>query len=130
MLLTNPRHGLLLIAWQKAILCMMRGDIVSVVAPGDYGKPRPAVVIQCDLLTQAGLGSVVLCLVTSHQADAPTFRIPLKATEDTGLEHDSQIMTDKLLTVPLTRVGGKIGRLDDETMIRLNRTLAFVIGLA
>jgi mRNA interferase MazF len=106
-----------------------RGDIVTVAAPGDYGKPRPAVVVQCDSLTESGLGSVILCLVTSRLADAPTFRIPLAATELTGLDHDSQIMTDKILTVPRERIGASIGRIDDETVVRLNRTLAFVIGL-
>lgn len=108
---------------------MKRGEIVSVAAPGDYGKPRPAVVIQADALTQGGLESVVLCLVTSHLVDAPTFRIPVPADERTGLNLPSQIMVDKLLTVPLSRIGNVVGRLDDETLLRLNRTLAFVVGL-
>jgi mRNA interferase MazF len=108
---------------------MKRGDIVSVAAPGDYGKPRPAVVVQCDSLTEAGLGSVVLCLITFSIVDAPTFRIPLPADERTGLDHASQIMVDKVLTVPRERVGETIGSIDDETVVRLNRTLAFVIGL-
>jgi len=108
---------------------MKRGDIVSVAAPGDYGKPRPAVVVQCDGLTEAGLGSVILCLVTSKTVDAPTFRIPLEATPQTGLDHASQIMVDKMLTVPKERIGQTMGRIDDETTVRLNRTLAFVVGL-
>lgn len=109
---------------------MKRGDIVSVIAPGDYGKPRPAVVIQADALTAGGLASLVLCLMTTHLADAPAFRIPVEPCEKNGLRCSSQIMVDKILTVPRERVGSAIGHLDDETLLRLNRTLAFVVGLA
>ena len=108
---------------------MRRGDVVTVAAPGDFGKPRPAVVVQADALTNAGALSVVLCLVTSHLVDAPAFRIPVPAGPPTGLALNAQIMVDKLLTVPRGRVGEVIGHLDDETMLRLNRTLAFVVGL-
>lgn len=108
---------------------MKRGDIVSVAAPGDDGKPRPAVIIQADALTHGGLGSVILCLMTTHLVEAPTFRIPVPVDEGTGLKGPSQIMVDKLLTVPRARIGSVIGRLDDETVLRLNRTLAFVVGL-
>lgn len=108
---------------------MRRGDIVTVAAPGDYGKPRPAVVVQADALTTAGARSVVLCLISSEVVDAPAFRITVKAAKGNGLERVSQIMVDKILTVPVLRVGKVIGQLDDETMLRLNRTLAFVIGL-
>lgn len=108
---------------------MKRGDIVTVIAPGDYGKPRPAVVIQADALSEANLGSVVLCLVTSHLVDAPALRVPLDASPATGLTQTSQIMTDKIVAVARSRIGKAIGRIDDETILRLNRTLAFVIGL-
>ena len=108
---------------------MKRGDIVSVPAPGDYRKPRPAVIIQADALTQGGLGSIMLCLMTTHLVEAPTFRIPVPSNDSTGLNSPSRIMVDKVLTVPLDRVGSVIGRLDDEILLRLNRTLAFVVGL-
>lgn len=107
-----------------------RGDIVTVVAPGDYGKPRPAVVVQSDVLTGGNFPSVVLCLVSSHLADAPSFRVPVAPGPGNGLVQESEIMADKILTVPRTRVGATIGRLDDEALLRLNRTLAFVMGLA
>ena len=108
---------------------MRRGDIVTVAAPGDYGEPRPAVGVQTDVLTAGDLSSIVLCLISSHPADAPAFRIPLEPDPGNGLLQDSQIMVDKILTVPRSRVGPVIGRLDDETLLRLNRTLAFVVGL-
>ena len=109
---------------------MRRGDIVTVSAPGDYGKPRPAVVIQSDHMTEAGLTSVILCLITSHIEAAPAFRLDLEPDAENGLNTHSQIMVDKLLTVPIARAGQTIGRVDDEALVRLNRALAFVIGLA
>jgi len=108
---------------------MQRGDIVTVVAPGDYGKPRPAVIVQADVLTEAELTSVVICLISSHPVAAEAIRIPLEPAPETGLRQASQIMVDKILTVPRARIGARIGRLDDETLLRLNRTLAFVLGL-
>ena len=108
---------------------MRRGDIVIVSAPGDYGKPRPAVVIQSNHLTEAGLDSLILCLITSHLEKAPTFRVNVEPNAENGLSARSQIMVDKLLTVRIARVGEVAGKLDDETLLRLNRTLAFVVGL-
>jgi mRNA interferase MazF len=108
---------------------MRRGDIVTVAAPGDFGKPRPAVVVQADVLTEAGAGSMILCLMSSQLVEAPAFRLTIEPDFGNNLQQPSQIMVDKILTVPRTRVGGVIGRLDDETLLRLNRTLAFVVGL-
>lgn len=109
---------------------MRRGDIVTVAAPGDYGKPRPAVIVQADALTGGDLSSVVLCLISSQPVDAPAFRITIEPDAGNGLRERSQIMVDKILAVPRTRIGSVVGRLDDETLLRLNRTLAFVVGLA
>jgi len=108
---------------------MRRGDIVVVATSGDYGKPRPAVVVQTDALTETGLKSVVLCLMIGGGPSAPLFRIPVEATDQSGLKKPSQIMVDKLFTLPLEKVTRVMGRLTDEQIIRLNRTLAFVIGL-
>lgn len=109
---------------------MKRGDIVTVALPGDYGKPRPAVIVQSDELTLAGSSSFVICPVTSHITDAEIFRLPVAAGKDTGLKKPSQIMVDKIYTIPRERVGEIIGRIDDALVMRLNRTLAFVVGLA
>jgi mRNA interferase MazF len=109
---------------------MRRGDIVTVSASGDYGRPRPAVIVQSDHLTQAQLRSVIVSLITSHIENAPAFRLDLEAGSTTGLRVPSQLMVDKLVTVPVEKVGKRIGRLDDETLVRLNRTLTFVVGLA
>ncbi len=107
---------------------MRRGDIVTVAAPGDYGKPRPALVIQSDIFDT--LSSVTLCLVTSTLLDAPVFRITVDPSPENGLQRISQIEVDKIMTVKRERVGRVIGRLDDATMVKVNRSLAAFIGIA
>lgn len=107
---------------------MRRGDIVTVAASGDYGKPRPALVVQSDLFDT--LSSVTLCLVTSTLLDAPVFRITIDPAPENGLQRISQIEVDKIMTVKRERVGRVIGRLDDATMLKVNRSLAAFIGIA
>ena len=109
---------------------MKRGDIIVVAAQGDYtGKPRPAVVVQNDFFNGAITGSVILCPLTTYESGADTFRVSIEPSAENGLHHPSQIMVEKVVTVPRCKISGTIGHLDDETMLRLNRTLAFVIGL-
>ncbi len=108
---------------------MKRGDIVLAVARGDYGKPRPAVIVQSDLFNTAH-ASVLVCLLTTNRIDAPLFRLPLAATSANGLLEPSQIMVDKLLALPRSRIRERIGEADDETMLALNRALALMLGLA
>lgn len=107
---------------------MRRGDLVTVAAAGDYGKPRPALVVQSDLFDE--LPSVTLCLVTSALRDAPIFRITLDPSPDNGLRRVSQIQVDKVMTVSRERIGGVIGRLDEATLLKVNRSLAVFIGIA
>ena len=107
---------------------MRRGDLVTVVVPGDYGKPRPALVIQSDLF--GTLSSVTLCLVTSTLLDALVFRITVDPSPGNGLQRVSQIEVDKIMTVRRDRVGRVIGRLDDATMLKVNRSLAVFVGIA
>ena len=108
---------------------MKRGDIVIVATPGDYGKPRPAVVIQADALTELGSQSIALCLMSSTPLKAPLFRIGLEPTELNGLDKPSQIMVEKLFTVPREKIVRTIGKLNDDELVLLNRALSFVIGL-
>ena len=107
---------------------MRRGDVVTVAAPGDYGKPRPALVIQSDLFD--ALPSVTLCLVTSTLRDAPIFRITVDPSAANGLQRVSQIQVDKIMAVARERIGGVIGRLDDATLLKVNRSLAVFVGIA
>ena len=107
---------------------MRRGDLVMVAVSGDYGKPRPALVIQSNLFDD--LPSVTLCLVTSELRHAPIFRITLDPSPENGLRRISQIQVDKAMTVMRERIGGVIGRLDDATMLKVNRSLAVFVGIA
>jgi len=108
---------------------MQRGDLVTVAAAGDYGKPRPAVIVQTDAFPQSH-ASVVLCQLTSELVDAPDFRVTVEPKPENGLRLKSQVMADKPVTVKRERVGQKIGRLGNQDMARLGIALAFVLGLA
>lgn len=107
---------------------MRRGDLVTVAAPGDYGKPRPALVIQSDLFDE--LPSVTLCLVSSTLRDTPIFRVTVDPSPENGLQRISQVQVDKVMTVARQRVGGAIGRLDDATLLKVSRSLAVFLGIA
>lgn len=107
---------------------MRRGDIVAVVLPGAYGKPRPALIIQSDLFDEHP--SVTVLPITSHLRDTPLFRLALEATPENGLEKSSQIMVDKVQTLPRSKVGRVIGHLDDHRIVEVNRALAVFLGLA
>lgn len=107
---------------------MRRGDLVTVAAPGDYGKPRPALVIQSDLFDE--LPSVALCLVTSTLRDTPIFRITVDPSPSNGLQRVSQIQVDKVMTVARERIGSTIGHLDDATLLKVSRSLAVFLGIA
>jgi mRNA interferase MazF len=108
---------------------MKRGDVVIVATAGDYGKTRPAVIVQTDALPQTH-ASVVICQMTSEIVDAPDFRITVDPTSRNGLQVRSQVMADKPVTVRRGRIKQLIGRLDQGDIRRLNVALAFVMGLA
>ena len=108
---------------------MKRGDVVTVAATGDYGKPRPAVIVQTDALP-AEHSSVIVCQVTSELSEAPDFRVTIEPARGNGLRVRSQVMADKPVTIRRERIGGRIGRLAGEDITRLNIALAFVMGLA
>ncbi len=108
---------------------MRRGDVVTVAATADYGKPRPAVIVQTDAL-RAEHASVVVCQMISEGDDAQDFRVAVEPTSRNGLRTRSRVMADKPVTIRRARIGRKIGHLDDSDIARLNVALAFVMGLA
>lgn len=107
---------------------MKRGDIVTVSAPGDYGKPRPAIIAQSDWLNETD--SVLVILVTSTLRDAPIFRLTIEPSPENGLKAVSQVMVDKIMAFPRKKCGDVIGRLDRPQLATLNRMLSVVFGLA
>jgi mRNA interferase MazF len=105
-----------------------RGDIVTIALPGGYGKPRPALVIQSDLFE--ALASVTVLPVTSELRATPLLRIAVDPNTDNGLRKKSQVMVDKVQTVPRERVGSIIGKLHQDTLVAVERALAVFLGIA
>ena len=106
-----------------------RGDLVTVAIQGNFGKPRPALVIQSDLFNETH-PTVMLCLLSSDLRDAPLFRLAVAPTPENGLKRGSQIQIDKVMTVLREKIGPCFGRLDDATMLKVNRALALFMGIA
>ena len=108
---------------------MRRGDILTVAGGRDYaGKPRPIVIVQDDSFDATG--SITVCAFTTDETEAPLFRLPVEPTDRNGLFATSRLMVDKITTVPKSKVGAQIGRLDDEDILRLNRAILVFLGLA
>lgn len=107
---------------------MKRGDLVIVSAPGDYGKPRPAVIVQSDSFP-LNYSSVIVCQMTTHVVDAD-FRLTIEPKPENGLRERSQVMADKPVTLKRERLGDRIGSLSSEEIAKLNSVLALVMGLA
>ncbi|MGB3899841.1 MAG: type II toxin-antitoxin system PemK/MazF family toxin [Mesorhizobium sp.] len=107
---------------------MKRGDLVSVAMPGDFGKPRPALIIQSDLFEETG--TVTVLLISGTLVDAPLIRVTVEPTPGNGLRKPSQIMVDKAMSIKRERIGQHFGRLDEETLLSVNRSLTVFLGLA
>jgi mRNA interferase MazF len=108
---------------------MKRGEIWTIAGGGDYtGKPRPAVIVQDDSFDATA--SVTICAFTTDPTDAPLFRIAIEPSGKNGLRAPSRLMVDKLTTVSKERLGSRVGRLDDEDMVRLNRAILVFLGMA
>ncbi len=107
---------------------MKRGDLVTIALQGDYGKPRPALVIQSDLFDEHP--SVTILPVTSELRSAPLFRIPIKPSDKNGLNKQSEVMVDKAQSVPREKIGEVFGRLSDEEMLSVSRSVAIFLGVA
>lgn len=107
---------------------MKRGDVVTAVLSGNYGKPRPVLVVQSDLYQ--GHASLTVVPLTSTLLDAPLFRLPLYPSASNGLREVSQIMIDKVATIRRERSGGVIGEIDGDVMLAVSRALAMWLGIA
>jgi mRNA interferase MazF len=107
---------------------LKRGDLAIVSAPGSYGKPRPSVIIQSDLYE--GTGSLVVLLMTTKlHPDSPLIRYNILPTATNGLNEPTDVMIDKLFTVPRERMGERIGRLTAAQMAEITSELAVFLGM-
>jgi len=107
---------------------MRRGDFVTMAMPGDFGKPRPALVIQADQFEEHATVSVLL--VSSALVAAPLLRITIQPSEGNGLQKPSQVMVDKAMTVRRDKLGQAFGRIEAEAMMEVERCLAVFLGIA
>jgi mRNA interferase MazF len=108
---------------------MRQGDIRTVAGGKDYaGKPRPVVIVQDDAFDATD--SITICAFTTDSTEAPLFRLPVESNERNGLRSSFRLMVDKITTVPKSKVGERIGRLDVEDVIRLNQAMMVFLGLA
>jgi mRNA interferase MazF len=105
-----------------------RGNVVICVLSGDYGKPRPAVVVQSDLFNPTH-ASITVCPITTHILDAPLFRLSIEPSAENGLRSSSQIMVDKVSTLKVEKVRQKIGKLTQEQTEVLNKALKIWLDL-
>ena len=108
---------------------MRRGDIWTVSGGKDYaGKPRPVVIVQDDSFDATA--SITICAFTTDETDARLFRLLVEANEQNGLRSSCRLMVDKITTVPKSKVGNHVGRLDDKDILRLNQSVMVFLGLA
>jgi mRNA interferase MazF len=107
---------------------MRRGELVTVAMSGDFGKQRPALVIQSDRFEETG--TVTVLLVSGTLVDAPMIRLTVQPTSENGLRQPSQVMIDKAMSLKRTRFGVPFGRLDDETMQTVTGSLAVFLNVA
>jgi mRNA interferase MazF len=108
---------------------MRRGDVWTVAGGKDYaGKARPVVILQDDSFD--GTESITICAFTTDDTDAPLFRLAIEPNERNGLRAPCRLMVDKVTTVPKSKIGAHIGRLDDEDVLRLNQAVLVFLGLA
>ena len=101
---------------------MMRGDLVTIAMQGDFGKPRPALVVQANQFSEHG--SVTVLPVTSTLNAAPLLRVTVQPSAENGLQKPSQVMVDKAMTVLRSKVGPAFGRIDADALLEVERCLA------
>ena len=107
---------------------MNRGDFVTIAMSDDFGKPRPALVIQSDQFNEHA--TVTVLLVSSTLVDAPLLRVSIQPSETNGLNKPSQVMVDKAMTVKRDKLGTTFGAASDAVMLEVGRCLAVFLGIA
>ncbi|MCA3644060.1 MAG: type II toxin-antitoxin system PemK/MazF family toxin [Methylobacterium sp.] len=107
---------------------MKRGSVWTLAGGSAYtGKPRPVVVVQDSAFDV--LRSITVCPLTSELMDAEAVRPRIEPSVSNGLRVMSQVMTDKIVTVPRERLGAQIGAFSDQDMLRVNRALVVFLGI-
>jgi mRNA interferase MazF len=106
---------------------MKRGDLVTIAVSGDYGKPRPALVVQDDAFAE--LSAVTVLRLTSELNDWSLFRVTIEPTPENGLRKPSQVMIDRGIALPRSKVGPAFGQLSTDDMMAVSQALYRFLGL-
>lgn len=107
---------------------MRRGDFVTIALQGDFGKPRPALIVQSNHFDTHP--TLTVLLVSSTLVEAPLLRVTVEPDESNGLGAPSQIMVDKAMTVIRGKVGPSFGKLNANRMLEVERSLALFLGFS
>ena len=108
---------------------MRRGEIYTAAARGAYtGKPRPVVIVQDDRFDATA--SVTVCPMTTSPIEAPLIRIDVQPSALNGLDRLSFLMVDKVTTMQRSNLQDHLGRLSEQDLVQLNRSLLVFFGLA
>lgn len=107
---------------------MNRGDFVTIAMQGDFGKPRPALVVQANQFSAHS--SITVLPVTSTLVAAPLMRVTVQPSTENGLQNPSLVMVDKAITVKRDKVGPAFGRIDADALVEVERCLAVFLGIA
>lgn len=107
---------------------MTRGDFVTIAMQGDFGKPRPALVIQSDQFNEHA--TVTVLPVTGTLVAAPLLRVTVQPSQENGLQKASQVMVDKAMTVKRDKVGQAFGHIEADVLMEVERCLAVFLGIA
>ena len=107
---------------------MIRGDLVTIAMQGDFGKPRPALVIQANQFSE--LSSATVLPMTSTLVAAPLLRVTVQPNAENGLQRPSQVMVDKAMTLKRDKVGPTFGHIDADALVEVERCLAVFLGIA
>ena len=101
---------------------MRRGDVVLVSLPGDYGKTRPAVVVQNDESADI-LRSCTILLMTSEIVSGSLYRLTVEPTAGNGLQRTTQVQVDKIASPPRSKLRGPVGSLSEDQMRDIDMAL-------
>ena len=107
---------------------MKRGDLVTIALQGDFGKPRPALVVQSNFFD--GIPTSAVLPITSSLLNTPILRISVKPDKHNNLRKNSQVMVDKITTLRSSKIGPPFGVADDDLMLEVTKSLMVFLGLA
>ena len=101
-----------------------------VALPGDFGKPRPAVIVQSDLLNAEDPTSYIVCPLTTTLTGRSNIRVPIEPSVRNGLQMRSEVMVDKVSAAPARRIRETVGQLDAAALRAIDRAVLLVLGIA